>query len=184
MAKNNTANDGDNWNENPDADQLAKGEPKQSKQIELRSANDVVVQAPMGDLRQLSFEDMNRALGVTDSSEAIGTDQFGPILEDKRLLLGRPFVLVHWNFYKSDKIVRDGVPSEFASMWVLTSTDERYIVNDGSTGIYEQLRTLTDEKGIDSGVLCKHGLRVSEYDYTDEKGVTTQAATFYIDTKL
>lgn len=155
-----------------------------SKDVELNSAGGIIVQQPMGDLRQLSFEDMNRALGVTDSSEAIGTDQFGPILEDKRLLVGRPFVLVHWNFYKSDKIIRNGEPSEFVSMWILTPTDERYIVNDGSTGIYEQLRALSDEKGIDSGVLCRHGLRVSEYDYTDDSGVTTQAATYYIDTKL
>lgn len=130
------------------------------------------------DARQLSFDDF--AAQSLDSTEALGTDQFGPVLDtgNKMTLVGLPFVIVKWNFYTGDI-------GEFVSAWVITKTDDRFIVNDGSTGIYAQLKALTDETGQDSGLVCRHGLRVSEYDYTKPDGtVGGRAKTFYIDNKL
>lgn len=130
----------------------------------------------VADATQLSFDDI--AGQSIDSTEALGTDQFGPILSDKMVLVGLPFVIVKWNFYQGDV-------GEFVSAWVLTKTNDRLIMNDGSTGIYAQLRALTDATGQDSGLICRHGLRVSEYDWTKPDGtVGGRAKTFYIDNKL
>lgn len=130
----------------------------------------------VADATQLSFDDI--AGQSIDSTEALGTDQFGPILTDKMVLVGLPFVILKWNFYSGDN-------GEFVSAWVLTKTNDRLIMNDGSTGIYAQLRALTDATGQDSGLICRHGLRVSEYDYTKPDGTPGgRARTFYIDNKL
>lgn len=129
------------------------------------------------ELRELSFEELSRALGVVDATEAIGTDQFGPILEDKSRLVGVPFILVYWKFYQGDM-------GEFASMGILTQSGDRYIVNDGSTGICAQLRELTDKQNIDAMVACKHGFRFSDYTFTAADGTEKPARTYYIDTKL
>lgn len=147
------------------------------RSVTLRSASGEATFVP-AQLRELSFEQLQIALGApTQAEEAIGTDQFGPILSDKNVLVGVPFLAVHWEFH-------EGEFGEFVSMWVLAENDARYIVNDGSTGIYAQLRELTDKDGQTSMLMCKHGLRASDYDATLQNGKTIPATTHYIDTRL
>jgi hypothetical protein len=129
------------------------------------------------ELKELNLNQLIDALGVSEVSDVIPTDQYGPVLEDKAKLCGVPFMLVHWEFHGGDF-------GEFVSMWVLTLDDKRYIVNDGSTGIYQQLKETTGKHNIDSMLVCRHGLRESKYTYTGPDGKERPASTFYIDNRL
>lgn len=95
------------------------------------------------------------------------------VLEDKAHLVGVPFVGLRWRFNAGDA-------GEFVSLEVITEDGRRLIINDGSTGIYRQLKRLTDETGRTTGIACKKGLRRSDYTYTDEKGESRPATTFYL----
>lgn len=139
-------------------------------------------EATAAELRELSFDQLQQlGLDITTADEAIGSDQYGPILEDKQALVGKPCMFVHWEFYPGDF-------GEFVSAWVITmenGQEARYIVNDGSSGIYAQLKGLTTNKGVDSMMFAKHGLRVSTYDKEMPNGtVLKDCKTYYIDTKL
>lgn len=119
-----------------------------------------------------SMDDALRLLGgdvVTTFSESGEWD----VVEDKSHLVGVPFVGLRWRFNKGDA-------GEFVSMEVVTEDGRRLIVNDGSTGIYQQLLRLTTETGRTAGIACKKGLRRSDYTYTDEKGTERPATTFYL----
>lgn len=130
-------------------------------------------------LQSLSFDQLTELATPVDSTEALGSDQFAPILEDKDKLIGVPFVILSWTLNEGGKF------GGFVTLYVLTENNERYIVNDGSTGIRDQLMRYTDETGIDSMLVCRHGLRVSVYDKELPNGVTiSDAKTYYIDTKL
>lgn len=94
--------------------------------------------------------------------------------KDKARLVGVPLLILNWNF-------NDGENGEFVSAQVMTNT-ERLIVNDGSTGIYKQLKALADTGEV-RAIFAKHGLRKSEYEYTDPKTQEKKpAVTYYIDT--
>jgi hypothetical protein len=130
------------------------------------------------ELKQLSFSDLTAQLGVQTAGEELGKDQFGPILENKEALAGVPLVIVAWEFH-------DGSMGNFVSMYVLTKDERRFIVNDGSTGIHDQLKTLTDEQGVNSMLVCEKGFRVSRYQVENPKtGAMLDAETWYIDTKV
>lgn len=108
-----------------------------------------------------------------DASTVIG-DGFALLdNKEKRSLVGVPFILLGWKFSKGDH-------GEFVSAHIVTSRDEKYILNDGSTGVCAQLRAMTND-GINGAVACRNGLRESAYEYTDEKtGEVKPAVTYYI----
>jgi hypothetical protein len=145
------------------------------REVELKSAN-----APMkiaaAELKELSLDQLVEMMGASEVTDIIPTDQYGPIA-DQVLLVGKPFMLVHWEFHEGDF-------GEFVSMWIMDLDGKRYIVNDGSTGIYQQLRETTDKKGVDSMVVCRHGLKESSYMYTGPDGKERPAKTYYIDNRL
>lgn len=130
-------------------------------------------------LKDASFANLLDTFGVVsaEQDEALGSDQFGPIMEDKSKLIGTPFLLLHWQFNRGDA-------GEFVTMFIVTPDNARFIVNDGSTGIRDQLLSLSGNKGLNGGVFCKHGLRKSEYDKVLDNGQTVHGITYYIDTKL
>lgn len=89
---------------------------------------------------------------------------------NKVQLVGVNFAIVTWRFAEGDN-------GDFASMLVITDKGDKLIVNDGSSGIFRQLQGL----GRPRPLLVPGGLRVSEYDYTDERtGKTSKAQTFYL----
>lgn len=98
--------------------------------------------------------------------------------EDKNRLVDVPLLFVAWEFYPSDQ----GSKGEFVSAHVITKDNLKFIINDGSTGIYEQLRDFTDTRNVKGGLLAAHGLRKSEYPYTDDDGKEKSATTYYINT--
>jgi len=138
-----------------------------------------------------SFQDAFDLLGADfapeDYSEAYGTGFI--VLSDKSRLEGVSFVIVEWRF--SDG--KYGEESEFASLVVVTEPGEKFIVNDGSTGIKDQLKKVTQmrvERGASPeqahrGLLVRGGLNKSEYEYesTNAKTGKTEmlpATTYYL----
>ena len=134
-----------------------------------------------------TVDDAVRALGVTDQSDLDWNDSQWILLEDKAKLVGKKFLAVQWKFHQSKEYLN----SEFVSVYLITADtidgENTFVINDGSTGICQQLRNLTDtrldagHKTPYSGALVKGGLKLSEYDRTDEKGtVIGRGKTFYL----
>lgn len=97
------------------------------------------------------------------------------ILEDKDKLCGVPFLIVDARFSLGDF-------GQFVSLTVMTNQEEKWIVNDGSTGICDQVEALVKQVGTVQGMLVTHGLRRSDYDYTEPKtGNKVPATTYYLD---
>lgn len=131
-----------------------------------------------------SFEDVLATLPA-DFAE-FGTDfsDYGTgfeVLDRKDPLVGVPFGIVEWRFNQGDK-------GEFVSAAIITEDGRKLVINDGSTGVRDQLHEVTNKRAA-HGVpeearqrilKCRKGLRVSRYEYTDDKGNTSQAQTFYL----
>lgn len=127
-----------------------------------------------------SFEDalslVTAKVGETNlgvAAEEIG-DGF-KLLDNKDQLCGVAFIAVTWDFHNGDH-------GEFVSVKLMTRDGTKYIVNDGSTGIRDQLTAYTNKKGTQGGLFCEKGLRRSDYKYTDPEGKESNATTYYLDT--
>lgn len=95
-------------------------------------------------------------------------------MDDKSKLIGIPFVILDWRF-----IVDKKTQNEYASVLVMNTEGSKARFNDGSTGVYAQLKTLTERYGVTGGVQCRHGLRKSDYT-TEVNGKATSATTYYL----
>lgn len=94
---------------------------------------------------------------VSDAGDNIGNGFTVMPNEQKNRLVGVSFVIVNCRFV-------DGDFGEYVSLLLVTQNNENLIMNDGSTGVYYQVRQLVEETGRMGGWAVKHGLRVSEYD--------------------
>lgn len=102
------------------------------------------------------------------------------VLEDKRQLIKVPFYILEWR-------VNAGDMGEFTSLVAMTERGDKYVVNDGSTGIHEQLAAVVkrrEAKGITgpalrAGLVVRKGLRVSDYE-VEIDGKMSKASTFYL----
>lgn len=95
------------------------------------------------------------------------------LLDNKDTLCGVPLLFMAWSFHPGDF-------GEFVSARVAAKQGGglgKYIVNDGGTGIYAQLREFTDRTGRMGGLIARRGMRKSEYENEYGPGVT-----YYIDT--
>lgn len=127
----------------------------------------------------VSFEDAvalaREAYGVDNVVEA--ADVLGDgfkMLENKVTLIGVPFFAVSWNFVQGDH-------GEYVICRVITQDNQKLIITDGSRGIREMLANYSKSSGRYGGLFVRKGLRKSDYTYEDEKGVTQNATTFYLD---
>jgi len=103
------------------------------------------------------FEALSAALygDLLDVSKEFGNG-FN-ILTDKTALVGKKIGIL-----KARQIMGDyGV---FVSMTVITEDGGKYIVNDGSTGIAQQIKDFYQRTGRDGGFVVNNGFRLSEYD--------------------
>lgn len=99
------------------------------------------------------------------------------LLKDKRTLVGVPFVILQW-IDNSDK---GDYAGGFVSLYVVTEDGRKLIVNDGSTGIRDQLLRIKNRSGRMGNILCRTGLSVSDYEYEDPKdGQMRPASTYYL----
>lgn len=94
---------------------------------------------------------------ITPAGEHIGNG-FSILPKDqKSRLVGVGFLILAMKFHEGDF-------GEYVSMLIMTANNDRLILNDGSTGIYYQARTLAETVGRTGGIHVSDGLRVSEYD--------------------
>jgi hypothetical protein len=121
-----------------------------------------------------SFEDAIAALQAGGASLVDVADYgTGFDVTDKAALVDVPFVIVNMRMYE------DGQFGEFAILFLVTEDGRKCIINDGSTGIRQQVKTMINE-GVTGGVLVRKGLSRSDYKYVDDKGKETPATTFYL----
>lgn len=98
------------------------------------------------------------------------------VVSDKMLLVNRPFVILKYGTHMSEQ-----TGGEFATIHVVTSDGEKWIINDGSTGIKAQLEQIKNEHGTVCPLRVPRGLRVSEYEVVLD-GKNQKAKTFYLNT--
>jgi len=97
--------------------------------------------------------------------------------ERKNQLESEPFVIIDWRFYKGEK-----GPGMVVALMIVTKAGRKLIINDGSTGIRDQVTEL-DKSGVRAPVVVPNGLKSSNYDYTNpDTGEVSRATTFYLDT--
>lgn len=100
------------------------------------------------------------------------------VLDNKHQLVNKPFGIIEWRFNKGDK-------GEFVSFSLMTKAGEKYVVNDGSTGICAQLRLVTEKREKAGhphpqyGLGVQKGLRFSTYATPGGKDGET-STTFYL----
>jgi hypothetical protein len=129
-----------------------------------------------------SFDD---AKGMLDSTgivlESMSDYGTGFSIMEKSKLVGVPFLILEWRFNNSD--LNEG---GFVSVAAVTKHDDKVIFNDGSTGILAQLRMVTEQRTErkhptpQAGLIVADGLTRSDYSYTDDKGKTIPASTYYL----
>lgn len=98
----------------------------------------------------------------------------------KRRLCGVPLLILMWNFSQGD--MGEFVSAHVVSLDPTGKVTGKYVINDGSTGVYRQLKDWTERTGERQGLHVPRGLRASDYTFTDTDGVEKPATTFYIDT--
>lgn len=143
----------------------------------------VIEERDLRDIKTLdeAFSFINDQLGGVEDFADYGT---GFVVLDKRgkdRLVGTPFVILEWRFVDSKQF-----KGEFVSLLVITEGNEKFIVNDGSTGICKQLRAVTDDRikagrsNPQVGLAVKAGLRRSDYETVDSDGEELSASTYYL----
>jgi hypothetical protein len=150
----------------------------------------------------LSWDELLKQLGDTDELDDVSALGGGFHLlkrDDKDKLEGQPFVILF--FRVNDKwrygpgvsmMIQTAVPVVFNGQKY-----ERFVVNDGSTGIAQQLFDYKAATGKNGPILVRNGLRSSEYEVMEdgpdgEKIPVIDPATqkpvlgktFYLDTSL
>lgn len=153
-----------------------------------------IVPAFLTDDMLATIVDFNSAMDVFKSA-GVAVDQVSDYghgfslikTAEKHTLIGQPMVLVQWSFNSSDKHYDEhGEPLPFVSIYIVTKDRRKVIINDGSTGIYRQLRTVSDARIAknhpmpNGGLVVPQGLTCATYPYTDENGKTSEATTFYL----
>lgn len=131
-----------------------------------------------------SFDDALALLAADGTVIEHASDVIGngfTILKDKSLLCGVELLFLGWSFNAGDN-------GDFVSCYVVarmpgSKVPSKFIVNDGSTGLYKDLFNYTKKTGRIKGLHVKNGLTRSDYTYVDkETGEQRPATTFYLDT--
>jgi hypothetical protein len=123
--------------------------------------------------------------GIVDASAVLG-DGFAVLdAKDKDQVCGVPLLLIEWDFNPEGKF------GEFVIVRAAQIDDvgqivRKVIIIDGSsTGICRQLKDFTAQYDRNYGMLVRHGLRKSEYEYEelqpDGNVVNKPAVTYYLD---
>lgn len=132
-----------------------------------------------------SFDDALRLVGEKLGGEVVDASDLGDgfsVLDKaaKKTLIGVPFLVLSVSFHDGDYKDEDGNFTQFASLRIVTRDGRKLVLNDGGTGIPEQIKTLWKMRPQTTGkpILVHKGLRVSEYDHPTHG----KSETFYLDT--
>lgn len=130
------------------------------------------------ELQSLDWTQLAAFMEANPDVATVDVTDFGTgftVLSDKNRLVGEPFVIVDWRFSL-------GTYGEMVTLLVVAKSG-KWIVNDGSTGIREQM-SVVDKKmpeGAKTFVQVPKGLTRSDYTYLDQStGKETPAQTFYL----
>lgn len=141
------------------------------------------------DMRNIaSFDDamalmLEAGITVDDAAEAIGDGFVLLKNDDKNHLVGVPLLFMTWSFSQGDF-------GQFVAARVVAKLSNgsvgKYVVTDGSAGIYKDLAEYTNRSGKLGGLWTMGGLSRSDYevDIPDPKTgdiVRSPATTYYID---
>lgn len=151
---------------------------------------DLVNTKKLSDEQLNGLTDINSALAalnVSSVDDLVWDSSAYILLDDKSKLVGKKFLAVQWRFHES----KEYAGNKFVSVYIITADtidgENRFIFNDGSTGVCSQLAGLTAKREAEnhpnpvSGALIKGGLHVSEYERFDEKGTLLgKAKTYYL----
>lgn len=109
---------------------------------------------------------------IVEADKTLGTGF--AVLEDKNRLLGAAFIAVKIDQHPN------GDHGPFTSLHVVTQDGRKYIINDGGTGIHEQITELYERKPALVGLplLVRQGLRRSDYVHPEHG----PSVTFYLNT--
>lgn len=115
-------------------------------------------------------------LGEVESTDDYLGD--GVALVQKDDLVGKPFFIYDWQFSVGDL-------GQYVTVRAVLPSDEKVVFSDGSTGICRQLMEITSArqkagKPIAGGLLCKRGLRRSDYAADPENGRPSAGTTYYL----
>lgn len=123
-----------------------------------------------------SFEDATRLIneklgGVVADVTELG-DGFS-VLDNKETLIGVPFIALQ-------SVFRVGDYGPYVSMHIVTQDGRKFILNDGGTGIRDQISMLWERKPETKNrpIVCRKGLRKSTYEHP----VHGKSTTYYLDT--
>jgi len=159
--------------EKPAAEVMKVTQARQFSDVDLAaisSWDDIAVLVGEKGLESFDISDLGTGFEVLDKS-------------DKARLVGEPFAILDWRFNAGD------FGDEFVSMLVLTGAGRKYVVNDGGTGIRQQMQAITgglakkmsvEPEKARAVIKCPKGLTRSDYTYVDEAGKKTPATTFYL----
>lgn len=177
--------------------------PTKSKAVVDEDGTEVVKH----DVKALTMSARQNAIGnitaLTELRAIIGQEvdwqEIEPsfeVVKDKAMFDGIPLIVGAFRFNESDKFAKKNEqgflePSEFVSVLCAgyDPDDEILItpwviVNDGSTGIKDQLHRYASHYDDDPQkcppLRVSKGLRRSDYDYTDSDGNVTAATTWYL----
>lgn len=142
---------------------------------EITTTEKVVSDAVLSEIS--SFDDAMRVVNdvfggnIVEADKELGTGF--SVLDNKNVLIGVPFIAVKIDQHTGDHGL-------FTSLHVVTAEGRKYIVNDGSTGIHDQIVELYKRKPAMVGMplMVRRGLRRSDYQHP-EHGPST---TYYLDT--
>lgn len=120
----------------------------------------------------------DQSMQPTDGSE-LGTGW--QLLKDKRKLLGRPFMILFW-----ERRIDETTKRAYTTVHLMENSGERWIINDGSTGIHAQLEKAVEKRHlagispVNGPMRVNNGLRVSDYTVENAQGGEEAASTFYL----
>lgn len=143
-----------------------------------------------------SFDDALAAMRDTGEDVVLADAELGngfSIADDrvKDRLIKVPLAVLSWDFNKGEYGNPEDGSDEFVSAMVVTQTGEKFVINDGSTGIRKQLQEYTKRTGRQSNMVVRNGLRKSDYFIDKETGIPVArgytgpkepAHTYYLDT--
>jgi hypothetical protein len=122
-----------------------------------------------------NLADARAVLGkVVTASEALGDGS--EFITDKNLLVKSPFLVLDYRFVTDEKTER-----EYVNVLIMGTDGSKARFNDGSTGVYQQLKDFTAQYGPGVGIEVKGGLRRSDY-VTEVDGKKQDATTYYLST--
>jgi hypothetical protein len=149
----------------------AKTSPEENSSTEVEAKG--IDWGKIGSLDEARAALLEQYGAVFDSSALFGDG--AEFIKDKNELINVPFLILDWRF-----VTDPDTKNEYVSVLIMhAATGAKGRFNDGSTGIYSQLKQVTAEYGVNGGIAVKHGLRKSTYT-KEVDGKPQSATTFYL----